>query len=61
MKKYKLEVKISNKFKWYAKFLPCFLLHDYQFEDDNACFGFRCTKCKKYILLRDLTKDAHYD
>jgi len=57
----KRQVKMSYKFSWFAKFLPCFLLHDFEFEDENACLGFRCNKCEKYILMRDLTKDEHYE
>lgn len=49
------QVAISNKFRWLAKYIPCFVLHNFEFENDNACYGFRCAKCNKYILVRDLT------
>lgn len=51
-----ISIKFSLKNRKFLNYLPCFLMHNYHFEDDNACFGFRCKKCNNYLLVKDLTE-----
>ena len=52
----KKQIIFSCNHMWLSKILPCFLAHDYEIETENACVAFRCTKCNKYILIKDFSK-----